>query len=264
MSARACAWAVGVLAALLVLGRARPEALADAGAGDVAAALADAGRAADRSDWAAVEAALAPLERPGTTLRDADRAEVFRLRGLVAYFTGRHDDADAAWLAYLRLELDGRLDPGSVPPEAVTFFESVRSRHGAELRALRPRPRPPRTWWMLNLVPAAGQLQNREPLKAWLVGGAFVAALGANLVSYGLLRRWCDGADGTCDGHSDQARTLRGVNLASGVAAIAVYALSVADGLRGMRVRRAQAHEGATLVLAPTPGGAALAYGRRF
>jgi hypothetical protein len=262
MSGRAWALAAAVLAALLVLTGGRGPARADTD--DVAATLADAGRAAERGDWGAVEAALAPLERPGTALRDADRAEVFRLRGLVAYFAGRHADADAAWLAYLRLELDGRLDPGSVPPEAVTFFESVRSRHGAELRALRPRPRPPRTWWMLNLVPAAGQLQNREPLKAWLVGSAFVAALGANLASYALLRRWCDDTDGTCDGHGDDARTLRGLNLATGVAAIAVYALSVADGLRGMRVRRAQAREEAALVLAPTPGGAALAYGRRF
>ncbi len=221
------------LALWLLLGVAAPARAEQTSSPQAASALATAGAAAAIGDWAAVDATLAPLQRPDVTLSTADRAELLRLSGLAAYFGGRLDQADRAWLAYLRLDLDGRLDPSTVPPEAITYFESVRSRHGAELRALRPRPKPARRWWVLNFVPPVGQVQNREPGHAFWIGGAIVGTLALNLTSYGVLRAWCDEIDRTCDGHERTARTLRVVNIAAGVAAIGAYAYGVIDGFRG-------------------------------
>lgn len=226
---------LALLLALALLAVAAP-AHADTDAAEI---LGRANSAATAGDWAEVSRALQPLGRPGTELADSDRAELYRLSGLVAFFEHRLEDADSAWLAYLRLDLDGRLDPSTVPPEAIAFFEDVRARHGAELRALRPKVAPARRSWVLNLLPPVGQIQNREPVRAWLFGGALVALIGANLGSYAILRSWCSESDATCDGHRSGARTLRVVNLVSGVGAIATYILGVVDGFRGQRRRMA-------------------------
>ncbi|MEZ4368409.1 MAG: hypothetical protein R2939_19335 [Kofleriaceae bacterium] len=199
---------------------------------------------------------LAPLAPTPAALAPADRAELARLRGLAAYFAGHHQAAAAHWLDYLRLDLDGRLDPATVPPEAIAFFEDVRARHGAELRARRPRPR---RWWLLNLVPPAGQLQNGERGRAALVGGSLALLLAAHVGSYALIRGWCDQGDRTCGTHTDAARTLRVVNWVSGVGAIATYVVGVVDGFRGARRRRALDVE-----LAPTTGGAIATVGVGF
>ena len=117
--------------------------------------------------------------------------------------------------------------PALYPPEVIAFFEDVRGRHAATLRALRPRPK---RSLILNLLPPAGQFQNRHRTKAWtlaIVGGAMLAA---NVSTYVLLRSWCSD-DGTCD-HSGTARNLRDVNLGTGIATIGLYAYGVWDGLR--------------------------------
>jgi hypothetical protein len=98
--------------------------------------------AALAGDWQRVADLVGPLlQHP---LAQADLGEAHRLAGLAAFFRQRSDDAESHFLAYLRIELDGTLDVALYPPEVVTFFSDVASRHAAELRALRTRRK--RTW----------------------------------------------------------------------------------------------------------------------
>jgi hypothetical protein len=201
--------------------------------------LIEAGVAADQGDWPTVIARASPVAGDPRQ-RAADRAEAHRLLGLAAYAQGRLDDADRELFAYLRLDLDGHLDPHLYPPETVAYFESVRARHAGELRALRPRPA--RTV-LVNLLPPFGQLQNGERTKGWIIVGLGGGLLAANLATYAIVKRWCDEDDGTCevDGRSRRATAdrLLQLNRVAGVAAIAVYAYGVIDGFRHYRRRPA-------------------------
>ena len=198
-------------------------------------------------------AALAESVAGAPGQSDVDRAEAFRILGLARTYLGHKQAAEAAFYAYLRLDPDAHLDPALVPPEAIVLFEGVRSRHAAELAALRPRPRRRRSIW-LNVVPLGGQWQNGEGGKMWILGSTGAALLAANITSYVLLHRWCGGADDTCDegepgtpgyrDHTGDARVARGINIATFIGLGALYAYSVYDGLRGYRrLARAEAEE---------------------
>lgn len=194
--------------------------------GATADRLSAATTAAAAGDWPTVVGLVTPIADDTGAARD-DRAEANRLLGLAALDRGDAATAEARFLAYLKLDLDGRLDPALYPPEQVAFLEDVRGRHAAELRALRPKPR---RSLALNLLPPAGQFQNGHRGKAWtlaIVGGA---ALVANVSTYITLRSWCSD-DGTCR-HASTARILRDVNLGTGIATIGLYLFGVWDGLR--------------------------------
>ena len=179
-------------------------------------------------------------------LPPADLAEAHRLAGLAAFFQQRPADAEAHFLAYLRLELDARLDPTLYTPDVVNFFEDVKSRNQAELRARRPKPR---RYWLLNLVPPLGQLQNGERTKGIVLGAMLGGFAVGGVSSYLALRSWCthtsgpSGASYTCDGDGtgkDRARTagiMRGVAMVSGVGFALTYAYGVYDGASGYRRR---------------------------
>lgn len=204
---------------------------------DAATALRLANNAAAVGDWATAGLFVERLEP--STLAPADRAEAHRLRGLVAFFAGQLDRAEAELWAYLRLDADAHLDPATVPPEALAYFESVQAKHRAELRSLREaRVKTRKSPW-LAAIPVASQLQNGHRRKAWLFGASLVALAGANLASYATLRAWCDDQSGTCDAdgrdRTSAAQTLRVVNWASGLAGLAVLAASVYDGISGYR-----------------------------
>jgi hypothetical protein len=198
------------------------EASAALGAGDYKKAQALAGRVA---------------HAPGPA--DRDRAEAWRVLGLAHFYLGDRSGARAAFWEYLKLDPDGTLDSALVPPDAVALFNDVRNEHAAEIAARRPK-RHRRSYW-LNFVPVAGQWQNGDRGKMWFIAGAGTALLAANITSYAMLSRWCGGADGTCDegepgqpgysNHIDEARTARTINVASGLALIALYAWGVYDGI---------------------------------
>jgi hypothetical protein len=198
--------------------------------------------AALAGDWARIAELVAPVLRHPPTR--ADLGEAHRLAGLAAYFAQQTDDAETHFLAYLRIDLDGRLDAALYPPDVVAFFNDVASRYAAELRALRPRPKE-RSWW-LTLLPPFGQLQNGERTKAYVLGGILGGALAVNLTTYILLRSWCNHTSGPAGGslicnnggeHRPAAATLRPYNIASGVAVIVLYAYGVYDGVDGYRRR---------------------------
>ncbi len=192
--------------------------------------LAEAGAALAANDFErALELAVVDDDAPVH-----DRAEAHRVRGLAHFFLGAYADAEAELVAYLELELDATLDPTQYPPEAVSFFEDVRTRHAAALKKKRPRQR---RYKLLNLIPPIGQIQNKQYTRAWVFGGIEVALAATHLTTYFVLRSQCDGDGFTCEsgGTADttSARRLRFVNYASGAALIGVYLYGVIDGFRG-------------------------------
>jgi len=219
-------------------------------------ALREANDAAAAGDWARVSALVDPLLAPlldprfdprlapspsRGALPPADLAEAHRLSGIAAFYQQRRNAAEAHFLAYLKIDLDGRLDPALYPPEVVGFFDEVRTKHQAELRARRPKAR---RYWLLNLIPPGGQIQNREIGKAWVIGSLLGAFVVGNVTTYLVLRSWCTQVSGdrgssvTCDEGTDHARTastLRVLNIVSGVGLIATYFFGAYDGAAGYR-----------------------------
>jgi hypothetical protein len=163
----------------------------------------------------------------------SDQAEAWRIHGLALFFLGRYGGAEISFFEYLKLDVDGRLDPALVPPEAIVFFEDVRARNAAELRKYRPAPRRKRSW-ALNLLPPAGQFQNRDHTKGWLIAGTGTVLLATNVSSFLILRDWCDPATGTCtsggEPRTEEARTLRAVNLISGALFFGLLTYGIVDG----------------------------------
>jgi hypothetical protein len=205
-------------------------------AAEPASDLRDANVAASAGDWAKVQALVEPLLTP--SLAPADRAEAYRLAGLAAFFTRVPERAEQDFVAYLKLDLGGHLDPALYPPEVVNFFNDVRARHAAELRAARPRPD---RYFILTLFPPFGQFQNDDHTKGWVLTGVMAATLGTNIVTYFYLRSWCHNAGNTCDDsgkdHFRGAQTLSTLNLIGGAGFILTYAYGVWDGVRGYRRR---------------------------
>jgi hypothetical protein len=239
--------AVRVIAALLLC-------CAVAHAQTPADALREGNTAAAQGDWQKVSSLVAPLLRG--QLSPADLAEAHRLAGIAAFFQNQRDVAEEHFVNYLRLDLDGKLDPALYPPEVVNFFNDVRSLHDAELRKRRPKAR---RYWILNLIPPGGQIQNGDKTKAYIIGGALGALAITNITSFLVLRSWCqevsgsDGSSVTCDkggDHSSSAPTLRVVNIASGIGLILTYGFGMYDGVKGYRRK-----ESIQPFVAPATGG---------
>lgn len=235
----------------------------DAAAPSVVERLEQAATAAADRDWARVVELVGGVP-DDAAVADPDRAEAHRLLGLAAFYRAQYDLAERHFHAFLQLDLDAQLDIALHAPDVVQFFASVRAKHAAELRTLRPRPR---RWVVLNLVPPAGQFQNRQARKGWILGGVGATLLVANVGSYVLLDRWCSDVDRTCESgdasRADTARTLKRVNAAAGVALIGLYVYGVVDGVR--HYRRASAT--ATITVAPVTfagRGGGLAVGGTF
>ena len=220
-------------------------------AADPSTQLRDANAAATAGDWGKVSALVDPLIV--ASLSPGELAEAHRLYGLAAFFQGRMPEAEAHFLAYLRIDLDGNLDPQLYPPEVITFFIEVRTKYAAELRARRPKRN---RYMILNVVPAAGQFQNGEVTKGIVVGSLFGAFAIANVTTYLVLRSWCTrvtgdvGSSATCDGtahHISSAKTLSAVNIATGIGLIATYLYGVYDGVSGYRRREHEVQPYASL-----------------
>ena len=210
--------------------------LAAAQPGDSADSLRAANDAATAGDWQRVESLVKPLL--AQQLDRADLAEAHRLAGIAALFAEppRKDIAEAHFLAYLRIDYDGHLDPALYPPEVVGFFNDVRARHAAELKAARPK----RRYFALNVLPPFGQFQNGERTKGFIIGGLLVTTAIANVSTLLLQRSWCtrverDHASQVCDGHVDGARIARSIQITSGIGLIVTYVYGVYDGIRGYR-----------------------------
>lgn len=225
--------AVRIVLVLLVLAR-----IASAQPGiDPAATLRDANSAATQGEWDKVTQTVEPLL--AQSLEPADLAEANRLAGLAAYFHNQKDLAERHFLAYLRIDLQGHLDPALYPPEVVSFFDDVRVRHAAELRARTPHTI--KRHWYLTLVPYAAQEQNGERTKGIVLASLVGAFAITNVTTYLVLRDWCHDQGSTCDAsgtnHFHAAQRLQTVNLIAGLGLIATYVYGVYDGVSGYRRR---------------------------
>lgn len=266
---RAALLAAAALIALASAARAQPGSTAS-----VSDRLRQAQEALQRGDYAAAEGLARPIVDDIERVDAIDRAETYRVYGLALFFLQRLPDAEAALLAYLRLDPDAHLDPGRYPPEAIVFFEDIRARHRAELLGLRPRPRTVREW-SKNLFPPWGQFANGDDTKGWIVGGSEVLLLAAHLTTFFVLDHWCDrNGTGVCAtpggaDRRDAANVLRAVNLVSGGALIAVYAYGVIDGFArhrhlAHRETRADMSVGMSVGVSTTPGGGIASLSWRF
>jgi hypothetical protein len=218
------------IAVLLALAAAPAAAQPTAPPSDV---LRDGNAAATAGDWITVDRLVQPLL--AQQLASADLAEANRLAGLAAFFRGDRPTAELHFLAYLRIDLDGQLDPTLYPPEAILFFNDVKAKHAAELRARRKQPK---RSFVVALVPGFAQAQNGERTKAFVVGGVVVAFAVGNIASYAILRSWCTQDGLTCDDPTNRvssASTLRTINIVSGIGLILSAGYGVYDGVQGYR-----------------------------
>ena len=230
--------AVGVGVLVLVLGlatRAFAQAPSQVPSRAPSVVLRESNEAAIAGDWNRVAQQIGALLEG--QLETADLAEAHRLAGLAAFFQQRRVEAEGHFLAYLRIDLDGHLDPALYPPEVITFFDDVRARHSAELRSRRPKAK---RYFILNFVPYVAQRQNGEATKGIVIASAIgVFAIG-NVTSYALLRHWCARTGFTCDEGGDHVRgaqIARVVNITTGIGLIASYVYGVYDGVHGYRRR---------------------------
>src|SRR5262245_25701622 len=107
---------------------------------DKAADLAAAGQLLANGSYADAASRVAPL-LADRTLLPVERAEALRIHGLATFFLGDRVAAEGSLRGYLELEPDAHLDPALYPPDAVVFFEDVRTRHAGALRIAKPPPK---------------------------------------------------------------------------------------------------------------------------
>ena len=118
----------------------------------------------------------------------AQRAYALRYLGIGLFLTGRTEGAEAAFFELLRLHPDSFLDPRTTRPDAVAFFEQVRSRHEQPIQdAARANNRKVFAW---NFLPPAGQFQNGHRARAFTIGGLEVVSLGTAITTLALLKHW--------------------------------------------------------------------------
>jgi hypothetical protein len=183
----------------------------------------------DVGDYEGVVTALRPLvDADASGLTAADRVEALRTFGIASVLTGRRTAAEGAFVLLLRADPRTELDPTLVRPEAAQFFEEVRARWRAERVAAYKRNRGKR-YGILNMIPPAGQFQNRQHGKGYALLAAEIALLATNITTGVLLNQW-EGPNKLFIGHEDTARALIPVNSTSFALLLTVVAYGIIDG----------------------------------
>jgi hypothetical protein len=184
----------------------------------------------DFGDYESVVERLRPLAENGarTLPNAADREEALRVYGIACTLTDRRTAAEGAFLLLLRQQPSLHLDPALVRPEAVAFFEEVRARHRQEL-VTAYRKGKPRYYFILDVLPLVGQIQNREWRKLAAVGAAEAVLLASSIVTGALLGKW-QGNDYTFQGHVGAYEPMRVVNGLSFGLLLGVTTYGIIDG----------------------------------
>jgi hypothetical protein len=185
-----------------------------------------------------VDAARLVSEGRVQPVSPSERAQALRLVGIGLFLLDRRDGAETTFVELLRQRPESRLDPRTTRPDVVAFFELVRQKHDAELKALRPARRGPEAGWLV-LLPPAGQFANGETALGLGIATLEVASVATIATTWALLRSW-QKPDDTFGRHESDARTLRTVNVVAwgtlfatvifGVAEAALYKKPAADG----------------------------------
>jgi hypothetical protein len=251
--------ALALVLASATVARAQDGGAPDGGAPDGGAPIASGPDALLRSardefdfgNYEAVVSRLRPLVEALELVRElpqkADRLEALRVYGIACTLTGRKTAAEGAFLLLLREEPSSRLDPALVRPEAVAFFDEVRARHRAELLGAYRKNRRPH-YWALDLIPLAGQMQNRQWKKAIVFGAIELLLLATNITTGALLSHY-EGDTHDFSGHRSAYEPLRDVNWISfgallGVTAGGIIDAFVVGGRRAERDRQTEARLG--------------------
>ena len=181
---------------------------------------------------------LRPLIERGLIKQKADLTEALRIYGISLFLTGRKQGARLVFGQVVDLDPSLRLDPRLVPPEVVAAFDRVRKRHLA--KKVTQTKSVSKRYAVLNFIPPAGQFQNEQHLKAWLILAAEVSLLAINLASYGVLRSKKYRHDGSyvvqniygevVEDHRTLAKSMLGVNYASFGLLIATVVYGIVDG----------------------------------
>ncbi|MGZ3443195.1 MAG: hypothetical protein ACXVDD_26925 [Polyangia bacterium] len=209
----------------------------------------------DYGNYEAVVARLRPLVEALELVRElpqkADRLEALRVYGIACTLTGRKTAAEGAFLLLLREEPSTRLDAALVRPEAVAFFDEVRARHRAELLSAYRKNRRPH-YWALDLIPLAGQMQNRQWKKAIVFGAIELLLLATNITTGALLAHYEGDTHDFMPNGVDRTKLyepLRDVNWISfglllGVTAGGIVDAFIVGGRRAERDRQTEARLG--------------------
>jgi hypothetical protein len=201
-------------------------------------------------------AALADqLLRSGSLTRTQDQIEANRILGLSCYYLHEPEPARKAFLDLLLLDPDYQLDAFYVPPDAITFFEQVRStnqellepirlrrradaqRQAEEARRAPPLPvvhdvevEPPKHLIVALLPGGAGQFQNGNPQ----LGYAFAISEGVLvgvIVGFQIAIFSLAGQGGYSDAAAQTARTYQTVQVTAGSIAGVLWILGAAEAL---------------------------------
>jgi hypothetical protein len=198
----------------------------------------------DFGDYESVVEHLRPLVENGarTLPNAADRQEALRVYGIACTLTDRRAAAEGAFLLLLRQQPSMHLDPALVRPEAVAFFEEVRTRHRQELVTAYRRGKP-RYYFILDVLPLVGQIQNREWHKLAGIATAEAALLATSIATGTVLGQW-QGHDYTFQGHASAYEPMRVVNVLSFGLLLGVTTYGIIDGfVVGARRHQAERHQ---------------------
>ena len=217
--------------------------------GDPRTDLVDARHKFEQGDYAAASALLRPLVDAGVFTDAADRNEALRLYGVASFLDGRRGDAEGAFTALLVHDPNAHLDSALYPPDVVAFFDAIRARREAELARTAHKAR---KHFVLTLIPfGVGQFQNDQPRKGWILAGLESALVITATTTFILLKN--DEQQGHTFSDTSEARTLRNVNLASGIAFAAVASYGIVDAI--YYFRRGEREPTTRAAAMPVPGG---------
>lgn len=158
----------------------------------------------------------------------AQKADCLRFLGIALYLTGRARGAEDVFVQLLRLNPRAELDPKTTRADVVAFFSDVATRYRAETRAAARA----RKSAALNFLPPAGQFQNGDRTKAWIIVGLETLTLATAVTTFAVLKSKEEPGH-TFPGFESEARTLKTVNWVAIGALAATWLYGTIDGFTG-------------------------------
>lgn len=185
------------------------------------AALVRATAAYEYGDMVQVVEAVRPVAEGTLPANTSQRARALRYLGVGLFLTNRALGAENAFSEWLRIDPSARLDPTSTRPEVVAFFENIRHQHVKREMSSRT--------FAWNLIPPAGQFQNGQKTKGWILAGVELTSALSSATTSLLLYSWKH-KDSTYD-HDNLVHGMRMVQYASLGLFGAAFIYGVIDGL---------------------------------
>ena len=234
-------------------------------------------------DFEQVVAHLKPLIEPKPLLaRREDVVRALELLGLACFYLRREDDARRYFEQLVRQSPDHLLDPLTVPPPAIRFYEEIRARLSKELELQREavkrqlereaelrrqanivieRVELRRNSRVLAVVPfGVGQFQNDDDLAGYLFLGAELATTSASVALWASVERLRN-PSGRFDGRDvSRAQRLRTAQVVTGAAALGLFVAGAAHGLATFREESEIRKQRLGPTLTPDATGAALSF----